>query len=134
MQFVHVIHGTGCRQGHAGAFQMDFDESQIGESDHAGEDVTTDFAVRPVSNGQDAHEVVIFGLTEHFFDDIAIQSGLNDVERAPPHEIGDEDVLAEAIDMPSDAIVIFSKAHGPSLGELFEVQVVQIVGKVELFA
>jgi hypothetical protein len=48
--------------------------------------------------------------------------------------IGDEDVLAEAFNIPSDSIVVFSKAHGPSILELFEVQVIELVGKVELFA
>ena len=39
MQLVHMIHGAGCRQGDFSAFQVDFDKAQIGESDHAGEDV-----------------------------------------------------------------------------------------------
>lgn len=90
--------------------ELEFDESQIAQGSHAGQDVAPDLAVGPVADGLEANQVVILGLPEGVFHHVPVQTGPHDLVRAPVRPIRDDNVLAKTIDVATDPVVVLAKA------------------------
>ena len=59
--------------------------------------MAADLTIGPVSDGQDAYKVVVFGLTEGILDHVAMQAGPNDLIGRPIALVGDENVFREIL-------------------------------------
>jgi hypothetical protein len=53
---------------------------------------------------------------------------------APIGKIRDQDILAEPVDIPADAVIVFAEPQGNVSVFSFKAQVVQILGQVQIFA
>ncbi|MFW6324351.1 MAG: hypothetical protein ACOC0U_04730, partial [Desulfovibrionales bacterium] len=110
MELVHLLHCLGRCHLKTGAMQAHFDEPQIAKGHYAGKDVAPGLAVGPVPNREKAHQIIVLALAESVLHDVPVQAGLEDYVRAPVVVVGDDDVLAEAVDMPADAVEVLPKA------------------------
>ncbi len=96
--------------------------------------MASDFRVGPVTDREHADQIVVLGLPECFFHKISVQAGLNDRISAPIGKIRDQDILAEPVDIPADAVIVFAESQGNVPVFSFKAQVVQILGQVQVFA
>jgi hypothetical protein len=53
------LHCCSSRHQDTSSPEAKFNEAQVGESYHTGQDMAADFAVCPMADGHDAHEIII---------------------------------------------------------------------------
>ena len=75
--------------------------------------MAADLTIGPVSDGQDAYKVVVFGLTKGTLDHVAIQTGSNDLIGRPLSLVGDENVFPKLLSVETDPVVVLPGEEPP---------------------
>jgi hypothetical protein len=96
--------------------------------------VAADFTVGKVPDGQNADQIIIFGLAKRIFNNVPVNAGFHNFVGRPGVVISDDDVFAEALHMFFDLLRVFPETHFPTFFFQTEDQTVEFIGNMPFIA